>query len=552
MMTIRLRTNYEIPEDTAEVAKAIFDNSTNEYITLRDELGPVFTDEKFQELYAGQGQEAAWPGMLAWVTILQQKEGWSDREAAEAVRTRIDVKYLLGLPLKDRGFHHSALGEFRKRVLAGGQEGQLLDLLLAVCVEKGYIQERGRQRTDSTGVLAAVRNLNRLECVGESMRRALNEIALVEPGWLQAQVPVEWYERYDKQVSASQLGTSQAKEKEWQQLIGNDGYALLQALNDSRTPPSLSHLPGVQILRRVWVQQYVFESGRIRWRTEADGLPPSSRAIQSPYDAEARFRRKRETKWVGYLVQLTETCEPDHPHLITNVETTPATTSDARMTAVIHQHLAEKELLPGEHYVDAAYVSAPLLHDSQNGYEVDLVGPAAVDTSWQAREQTGHDIHTFVIDWESQKVTCPQGHSSHRWTEHAVRDQPMVTVRFHADVCTDCPARALCTKAKTEPRILRFFARAPYLALEAARQRQETDDFKEKYKQRAGIEGTISQGVRACGLRSARYIGQAKTHLQQIAVAAAINVSRLGDWLHGVKREQTRVSRFARLAPTLS
>lgn len=551
-MTVRPRKIYDVPEDTAEVAKAIFATRKNEYVTLRDELGPVFTDEQFQELYAQQGQEAAWPGMLAWVTVLQQKEGWSDREAADAVRTRIDVKYLLGLPLKDEGFHHSALGEFRKRVSAGGQEGQLLDLLLAVCVDQGYIRKRGRQRTDSTGVIAAVRNLNRLECAGESLRRALNEIALMEPEWLQVQAPKIWYERYGKQMSASQLGTSQAKEKEWQQTIGNDGYALLQAINDPRTPSSLSYLPGVQILRRVWLQQYVLEAERIRWRNKADGLPPSSRAIQSPYDAEARFRRKRETKWVGYMVQLTETCEPDHPHLITNVETTPATTSDAQMTDVIHQHLAEKEMLPGEHYVDAAYISAPLLHQSQTDHQVDLVGPVAVDTSWQARAQTGHDVHAFAIDWEHQLVTCPQGNHSRRWTEHTVRDKPMVTVHFHADDCTSCPARELCTKAETGPRTLRFFAYDPYVALEAARQRQETEGFKEKYKQRAGIEGTISQGVRACGLRYARYVGQAKTHLQQLAMAAAINVTRLGDWLNGTEREQTRVSRFARLAPTLS
>lgn len=548
-MGLSPRNIYEIPADTAEVAKAIFRKGNNEYINLRDKLGPVFTDEQFEKLYSQQGQEAAWPGMLAWVTILQQKEGWSDREAAEAVRTRIDVKYLLGLPLKDEGFHHSALGEFRQRVLAGGQEGQLLEQLLYVCQEQGYIKKRGRQRSDSTGVLAAVRNLNRLECAGESLRRALNEIALLEPEWLQAQVPETWYERYGKQMSACQMGRSEAQEKQWQQTIGSDSYALLQTLYDPRTPASLSQLPGVQILRQVWLQQYLLEATGIRWRTEADGLPPSSRAIQSPHDPEARFRRKRETKWVGYLVQLTESCEPDQPHLITNVETTPATTSDAQMTEVIHQHLAQKGLLPAEHYVDAAYVSAPLLHQSQSEHQVDLIGPVAVDTSWQAREQTGHDVRAFAIDWDNQVVTCPQGKQSHRWQEHSVQGKPMVTVKFHTDDCTTCATRILCTKAKTEPRTLRFFTHLLYLALETARQRQETEVFKEKYKQRAGIEGTISQGVRACGLRYARYVGQAKTHLQQLAMAAAINISRLYDWFNGAEREQTRVSRFARLAP---
>jgi len=143
------------------------------------------------------------------------------------------LPYLLGLPLKDERFHHSALGEFRQRVLAGGQEGQLLEQLLHVCQEQGYIKKRGRQRSDSTGVLAAVRNLNRLECAGESLRRALNEIALLEPEWLQAQVPETWYERYGKQMSACQMGRSQAQEKQWQQTIGNDGTQSLRSLRDS-------------------------------------------------------------------------------------------------------------------------------------------------------------------------------------------------------------------------------------------------------------------------------------------------------------------------------
>ena len=173
-------------------------------------------------------------------------------------------------------------------------------------------------------------------------------------------------------------------------------------------PRWLGDLPAVEVLRRVWLAQYYLDEGRVRWRKAGD-LPPSGQRIDSPYDPEATFGNKRSTTWTGYKVHLTETCEDDEVHLITNVETTAAVTSDVDQTAPIHASLAAKGLLPGDHLLDAGYVDAELLVDSRSDHGVRLVGPVRPDVSWQAQSDEGFDISRFVIDWEGQAGNLPGG-----------------------------------------------------------------------------------------------------------------------------------------------
>jgi transposase len=180
-----------VPDQTVRVARAAFPKGTA-YLRLRDELGRFYTDEDFAHLFSSRGQPAEAPWRLALVLVLQFAENLSDRQAAEAVRARIDWKYLLGLELTDEGFDFSILSEFRSRVLAGGAEHRLLEARLGHCREAKLLRARGRQRTDATHVLGAVRVLNRLECVGEALRHALNRLAVVAPSRLRARVGAEW------------------------------------------------------------------------------------------------------------------------------------------------------------------------------------------------------------------------------------------------------------------------------------------------------------------------------------------------------------------------
>src|SRR3954454_10768680 len=177
-----------VPDDTARIARAAFPRG-NPYLLLRDRLGPVFDDAGFADLYPRRGQPGYRPWRLALVTLLQFREALSDRQAAEAVRARIDWKYLLSLDLTDPGFDHSVLREFRSRLLAGSAEERLLHKLLDACQARGLLKARGRQRTDATHVLASIRTLNRLELVGETLRAALNELATLAPDWLRSAAP---------------------------------------------------------------------------------------------------------------------------------------------------------------------------------------------------------------------------------------------------------------------------------------------------------------------------------------------------------------------------
>jgi transposase len=167
----------------------------HQYLRLRDKLGTIYDDARFAALFPAQGRPAEAPWCLALVTVLQFAEGLTDRQAADAVRDRLAWKYLLGLELTDTGFAFSILSDFRARLVAGGAEGHLLDALLDCCKAAGLIRPRGAQRTDSTHVLAAVRSLNRVACVGETLRHALNTLAVVAPDWLRLQAPPAWYER---------------------------------------------------------------------------------------------------------------------------------------------------------------------------------------------------------------------------------------------------------------------------------------------------------------------------------------------------------------------
>jgi transposase len=271
--------------------------------------------------------------------------------------------------------------------------------------------------------------------------------------------------------------------------------------------------------------------------------------VESPYEPEARYSTKRELHWTGYKVHLTETCDDELPHLLTQVETTIAPTPDVEQLATIQHGLARVQLLPAEQLVDAGYVRGRNLVASREAHQVDLLGPVPDDHQWQARAKDGFDVGQFAVDWEARVVTCPQGRRSIRWcVTHTARRRTMIHVDFAPEACTPCPVRPACTRAKAQPRSLTLQPRAEHEAIRAARQRQSTEAFATAYARRAGVEGTLSQGVRLCGLRRARYRGLRKTHLQHVATAAALNVHRLAGWLNGVPRAATRHSRFAALA----
>jgi transposase len=545
-MSLHPQEPPSVPEETSHVARAAFPNGTL-CLHIADELGPIYNDGQFAALFPRRGKPAEAPGRLALATVLQFVEGLSDRQAADAVRGRIDWKYALGLSLIDPGFDHTVLSEFRSRLIEGKAERLLFDTLLQRLRDQGLVKAKGRQRTDSTHVLAAVRGLNRLERVGETVRATLNELAVVTPDWLQSLAPPVWYERYSRRVENYLLPKLETARLELAAAIGVDGRQLLAMVDAAVEQPWLAQLPAIQVLRDVWETQYIEEEGQLRWRTLKE-MPAAAEQISSPYDQEARYSTKRDISWVGYKAHLTETCDPETPHLITNVETTPATTPDDNMVAVVHQSLEKSELLPSEHLVDKGYTDSHVLVDSQQRHGVVIVGPVADDPSWQARCGDGFTKAQFQVDWDRHVVTCPEGKQSISWLPSTYPKSGMdFEARFARKDCTPCPMRSRCTRAKDEPRIIGLQARENYEALQSARRYQTTEEFQKNYAARAGIEGTHAQAISRCGLRRCRYIGLAKTHLQHVITAAAVNLVRIADWHNAIPTAKTRRSRFAAL-----
>jgi len=440
------------------------------------------------------------------------------------------------------------LSEFRSRLVEGGKERLLLEKLLEGCKERGYLKVRGRQRTDSTHVLGALRLMSKWERTAETMRAALNAVASANPEWLTEHTDPEWFERYGRRIEDQRLPKGKEAREEYLKTVGADGIRLLARIDDARTPRSLKELAEVEILLRIWQQHYEQINAEMRVLDPKE-MPEGARRIESPYEVEARYSTKRSMGWVGYKVQLTESCDEGVPHLITDVHTTAATATDVKQLSAIQERLAQNKLLPAEHLADASYVCGSNLVFS-HARQIVLIGPAFKDNTWQAKADEGFDVANFLIDWEKKTVSCPRERRSTRWSEtKTARGRSMIHIDFSVDDCSACPSRSSCTRAKDLPRTLTLQPQEEHEAIQFARKRQKTEDFASIYSKRAGIEGTISQGVRAFGLRQARYRGLKKTHLQELATATALNVGRIANWLEDIPVADTRRSRLAALAP---
>ncbi|MEV4574830.1 IS1182 family transposase [Nonomuraea jabiensis] len=549
-MSLRPQPARDVPEETARIARAAFPKGCLA-IRLRNELGQVFTDDQFAQAFPARGGPGLSPGELALVAVLQFAEGLTDRQAADAVRGRIDWKYALALELSDPGFDFSVLSEFRDRLISHAVEEQLLQTLLEHCTRLGLLRAGGRQRTDATHVIAAVRTLNRMEFVGETLRCALEALAVADPAWLASIVTTEWISRYGSRVDNYRLPKGEDARQRWALAVGADGFTLLEAVYHPDAPAWLRQLPAVQVLRIAWIQQYHRSEKGVRWR-EGKDLPPAARRLSSPYDPDAHYGLKRGAGWCGYKVHLSETCDADAPHLITGVVTTDATVPDAQVTDQIHTDQIRRGLRPDVHVVDAGYISATLILTARDVHAIELLGPVGLDTHASVSDGMGQEA--FAIDWGARAVTCPAGVTSVSWSDqHKPNGTPISRVHFAIADCGPCPLRAACTRADGHKwgRSLTLLPAAQQQILDRRRHEQQTDGWKARYAVRAGVEGTISQAVRTGNIRRTRYLGLPKTRLAHLLTATALNLIRLDAWWTGTPIRGTRKSHLERLGADL-
>lgn len=438
---------------------------------------------------------------------MQFAEGLSDHDAADAVRARIDLKYLLGLELEDPGFHYSILSRFRDRLAEGNAEHLLLDALIDKCKRVRLSKAQGKSRTDAAHALTAAQAMTRLEFVTETLRAALNEVASVTPEWLKAFAPVDRYGRYSKRAERNRLLRKYTGEPTFFEQVGTDGMALLSAVYHNNATAVLRDLPKIEVLGQCWLEQFYMDNAQVKLRGR-DDLKPSPRCIDTPYDLEAHHGTKGGLSWLGYKVHYTESCNDDTPNLVLHVDTTEPAVADLVRVTPIHEQLKRKDLLPAQHFVDNNYVTSKLLVQSKKDFGVALVGPIKA-----YRKPPGFSATMFDIDWQHKKVICPAGKQSSRWRPEVLKlGREQITVGFAPADCKACPLNKQCAKNTMRVgRTLALLPREQYEAREAVKQKQTTWEWLSHYNVRAGVEGTFSQGI-SVGLRRSRYHGLKTTY----------------------------------------
>ena len=366
------------------------------------------------------------------------------------------------------------------------------------------------------------------------------------PGVGSEHADTEWFEKYSRRIEDYRLPKSKEARQEYLEGVGADGMRLLAQIDDPHTPESLKGLSEIEVLRRIWKQQYDVEIDGERRARAPKEMPEAAHCIESPYEPEARYATKRGINWVGYKVHLTKSCDDDSPNLITNERTTLATATDVKRLCAAQERLARSGLLPTKQSADAAYVCGSNLVSSY-ARQIDPIGPPYRDNTWRAK--AGFDVANFQVDWEKKVVTRLQERQSIRWSEtKTARGRSMIRLEFPLYECAACPSRPSCTRAKNLPRPPIPCSQKKSTRPSSLPENDKTEEFTSITSQRAGIEGTISQGVRAFGLRQARYQGLKRIHLQELATAEAVNVGRIADWLNDVPTAVTRRSRLVALA----
>jgi hypothetical protein len=516
-MSLQWELSPTVPADTADLARRLY-APDDFYIQVGNRWKDLFPEQAtYTPLYHLTGRSAIPPQLLDMVTLFQHNEKLPDRVATRFVISRIDWKYALHLPMSYSGFCFTDLSAFRGRLKDDHDERRLFDQTVTTFKDAGLIRSGGKMRTDSTHILAVVARLGCLELVTESIRSAVSAVCALAANWVTATIPPPFQESYQHRQSEYGLSDSAVLEKLRQ--AGRDGFWFVAAWDQAQPVPPDAEPASLVTLRTVLQQQ--FPSG-------PDGIPPAKRprghdVIDSPHETEARTAAKRGRPWTGYKAQVTETCDADAPHLIADIAATNACVNDSPELPTIQARLVAQGTVPAEQYVDEGYPSG-----------VNLVKSAAMGITLMGRLEDVHGVTgfrqtDFQIDEVARQARCPAGHLSTYWHEDEAPpggDRP-VKIRFDRLVCRACPFFGRCTTSE-QGRSLELH---PFrVAIAQQRLLQETEAFRDKMHVRAGVEGTISELVRVCGLRYARYRGLVNLRLQCCYSAVVINLRRLIRW----------------------
>ena len=530
-------------ESLGAIAPDLFADN-DKYKLFAKKIWPVLAScrEQLLDCYDSEnGRPGIEPIVLLGVLIFQFLERVPDRQAVELVKYHLGWKLALNLKLTERGFHPTTLVYFRQRLIEHGRADVAMRAVLAALQKEGLIPKRSKQRLDSTHVLSAVADLSALECVRETLRLALEELAA---GLKEQERPDFWalfWERYVESKLEYKSGVEVLKQKHRQ--AGQDCLSLLQWLEPMA--PELRYGRQVELLREVFAQQYQQKAGKLEpVKEHATGV------VQNPHDPDAQWSAKGKGKqkktWVGYKAQVAESLPeedaPSQKRFITSIVTQKASESDdPGLDQTFHDQALSGLDRPTELYVDGAYVSAIRLHQAQEeGWQ--LIGPAQPSAN-RPGLAADYRIEAFDINIAKRTARCPGGYNSTQCSRLEEQKRTKVSYRFEWSYhCRSCPLRSACVPADQSHRTI--VVGQYHELLQQRRRDQQTQEFKERMHKRSAIEGTISELGRAHGLRRSRYRGFAKAELQNLFIATACNVKR---WLQLIAAIKTRSN--SRLLP---
>jgi len=463
---------------------------------------------------------------------LQYLEAIPDRQAVEWLRYHAGWNFALNRQLGDDMFHPTTLVNFRQRLLDHDLSQLGFTAVMEALIEAGLVARQSRQRLDSTQMFGRVSRMSRLDCVRESLRLALQELA--PP--LKPEVRPEWWPSLWERYVESQADYRAALETLARKLVeaGSDAQQLLGWL---ATPAAQAFAGGtqVQLLARVFGEQFEVVAGTEAAQPKTKELLSSER-VQNPHDPDATYAAKgtgqQKKEHVGYKVQVAETVNeavlaPGEPtgNFISGILTHAARESDEEGALKMEQEQQDMGLdKPPVQYVDAAYISTQeLLKAAAEGRE--LIGPAP---GAAAKDDPRFCTDHFNIQVEQRQAICPAGQQNSQCSRLEEQATGRVSYRFEwsTEACAQCPLRQQCLKADQKHRTLAVGEQ--HTILQERRREQKTQPFKQRMKHRNAIEGTQSELVRAHGLRRARYRSLAKVKLQNYFIGAACNVKR---WL---------------------
>ena len=513
-----LRVNEQDDLFGAHVTMAGFLPDDDPMIVFSREIYPLFRDEDFTEIYADIGRGAISPALLAMVTILQYQEHLSDEEATEACVKRLDWKIALHLPIDARQqFDSSTLCRFRNRLKENVQSSIIFDTILEAIKKKGFIKNITNQRIDATHILSHVNRIATVDLLFKAVKSLIEEIKTKDAAYYSDHIPETMKERYMNRFSS--FGMSKERRGDKMAEIVEDGL-YLKSLLEKIASEKLTDLKQLSIMETIFAENVTIKKKAIKDKLfiEVEEIRAPKQTILHPDDLSIKLGIKGTKNWVGSKCHIAETAVRGKVNFITDMIYQAANEGDHNIhDAYIHSN-NKRGLKPEKIYTDQGYISGKSIFKYSSNKQT-LMGRISHDTS---KKQRDFKLDKFTIDVQNKKALCPMNKRSEK---HTFLKKGLIDIYFSRNDCSQCKNAQECIGMSTRNK-KRIQVSPYYDYIKARRSFQKTNEFKQEMRVRAQIEGTISEMVRKCGLRYARYKGKDGHQLQFYLTGAALNVKR--------------------------